>query len=129
MKLVTTVSETADIFGEFMMAWIAFERELVRLTDGHAEAPRRPFSIDEMVRVLGKDAPFSASDHRRLRELRQLRNETVHGKAEPGSVRPDHILTAQRVHGAAPADATAPFLTKTFSSTFVLGSTAKHRKN
>lgn len=91
VKLVTTVSETADIFGDFMMAWIAFERELVRVTDGNAESPRRPFSIDEMVRVLGKDAPFSTSDHRRLRELRVLRNETVHGKAEPGSVRPEHI--------------------------------------
>lgn len=73
------------------MAWIAFERELVRLTDGNAASPRRPFSIDEMVRVLGKDAPFSSSDHGRLRELRLLRNETVHGKAEPGSVRPEHI--------------------------------------
>jgi hypothetical protein len=95
VKLVTSVSATTDVFGAFMMAWIAFERELVRLTAPNQKPTRRPMSIEDMLRALGKDAPFAGTDHRRLRELRVLRNETVHGKAEPGSVTSHEVRRLQ----------------------------------
>ena len=44
-----------------------------------------------MIKTLGQESPFTNADLHQLHMLRQVRNETVHGKATPDSVKPEFI--------------------------------------
>lgn len=92
MKLVQKVSESTELFGEFMIAWRDLEVALDENLSGRGEPQElRPRSVMEMMRVLSGSAILSHQELRDLDMLRQVRNNLAHAKESPVPLTPELI--------------------------------------
>jgi hypothetical protein len=91
-----------QLLGEFLAAWVAFERMTAGLSKLNAEKlstiggrTRPPFAaVNEMVRA----GVFEPSDAKEIDELRRIRNEVVHGIVDYKSVVSQKtVLNLQRI--------------------------------
>jgi len=90
VKLVETVSQATDLFGAFILAWTELEKELTRVAGPPKTGTHRPRSVLEMVKAIGPQV-FTSADIKEIETLRGVRNETVHGIAEPETVKPEYV--------------------------------------
>lgn len=72
-----------EILGNFMYAWITFEKAVMNLSLPFGERPRIPI---DAIRLLHKEGLISRSEMAEIDHLRTIRNEIVHGRADYNSV-------------------------------------------
>jgi hypothetical protein len=74
-RLVEPEDDRTKLLGDFMAAWIDFERVLAPLQSGMMR-PRAPL---DMIRRLRADAVVSDSELAEIEAIRRVRNEVIHG--------------------------------------------------
>ena len=72
-----------EILGNFMDAWITFEKAVMNLSLPFGERPRIPI---DAIRLLHKEGLISRSEMTEIDHLRTIRNEIIHGMADYNSV-------------------------------------------
>lgn len=85
-KLTFDPEDQHQLLGEFLAAWVTFERMTAELSKANAAKlttlggrPRPPMlAMNEMLKV----GIFEAADAKDIDELRRLRNEVVHGMVD-----------------------------------------------
>lgn len=89
MKLVQKVSESTELFGEFMTAWRDFEATLNgRFPDLDAH---RSVTIMEMMRKLSDSGILSNHELNDIENLRRVRNSMAHARPSPTPLTPELI--------------------------------------
>ncbi len=76
-KLVPKSEDENAILGQFMQAWINFEKIVTALAFVIDEKSRRPMDAINFLKGSNKIKP---EELERLNEIRKIRNEVVHGK-------------------------------------------------
>lgn len=77
-KLVPKSEDENAILGQFMQAWINFEKTVTDLAFVVDEKSRKPLDAVNFLRKSNKIGP---EEHLRLNDIRKVRNEVVHGKS------------------------------------------------
>ena len=81
-------TDSAKLVGEFFNDWIEIERNIVAMSGSDK---RVPFLI--AIRKLAADGTLSAEQVRDIEKVRNIRNQLVHGEAEPEEMlRPTNML-------------------------------------
>jgi len=94
VKLVQKVSDSTELFGEFMVAWRDLEvvlNEKFPNLDTH-----RPVTVLDMIRILGDSGILSKQELKDLEGLRHVRNSIAHARPTPTPLSPELI---QRLNG------------------------------
>ena len=79
-RLVEPEEDVNALLGDFMLAWIDFERLLFRAAQLLAiDTSGRPISAMQVVRALESGGLISQAEMTEIHQLQQLRNEVVHG--------------------------------------------------
>lgn len=92
VKLVQKVSESTELFGEFMMAWRDLEVALSeRLAAPIDHRKLRPRTMMETMRSLSDSGILSDHELWDLDELRQVRNNLAHARQPTVPLTPDLI--------------------------------------
>lgn len=86
--LVDRVSQKTGLLGHFMGSWMHLEQSLRNLADRHSLLGNRPTGMIEVLRFLKNASLLTPEEANQLNVLRQIRNQVVHGAADP-----DDILT------------------------------------
>jgi len=93
VKLVQKISDSTELFGEFMTAWRDLEMALNEAFPGLET--RRPVSIMDLVRNLSGSGILSKQELKDLEELRHVRNAMAHARPSPIRLTADVILRVQ----------------------------------
>lgn len=82
-RLIEPEEEGTEILGDFMDAWITFEKASMNLSLPSDGRPKMPM---DAIRFIQKEGLISRSEIAEIDHLRTVRNEIIHGKADYNSV-------------------------------------------
>lgn len=82
-RLIDSKEVGKEILGNFMDAWIIFEKTVMDLSLPLGERPRIPI---DAIRLLHKEGSISRSEMVEFDHLRIIRNEIMHGLADYNSI-------------------------------------------
>ena len=82
-RLIEPKEEGTEILGDFMDAWIAFEKTIMNISLPSGDRPRMPI---DAIHFIKKEGLISRSEMAEIDHLRTVRNEIIHGKADYNSV-------------------------------------------
>lgn len=88
-RLVKEVDDKTKLLGDFMQAWINYEKTIVNMSFVMTEKSYRPL---DGSRLLLEHKIIDQKDFHELNLLRQIRNEVIHGKQDHNK-----ILTTEHV--------------------------------
>jgi hypothetical protein len=80
-EIVHTIQGDTELLGEFMASWVAFEAALRRLVTRHKTSVDRDIYMTSTMKLLQSNI-FSGVERREMDELRQIRNQVIHGQAD-----------------------------------------------
>lgn len=83
IRLIDSKEEGTEILGDFMDAWITFERATMKLSLLSSPHPKTPMDV---IRFIQKVDLISHSEMVEIDQLRTVRNEIIHGMADYNSV-------------------------------------------
>jgi len=78
-ELVQRVTSRTDNLGQFMSAWTSIERGLKDIARRNSPANKRATGLFDVLRIIRMAGLLSPKEITELEELRQTRNEIVHG--------------------------------------------------
>jgi len=90
--IVEHVSSKTGLLGQFMESWLTLERSLRDLADRHSLTGFRPSGMIEVLLFLKEASLLSPEESNQLNVLRQIRNQVVHGAADPEDILTPEIL-------------------------------------
>ncbi len=77
--LLTHTGGKTEELGEFLAAWVAFERSIKELASRNSLTGQGPNSVIDVMRFLRGGGFLSAEEIREIDSLRKIRNEVIHG--------------------------------------------------
>lgn len=84
-ELVAKVTPRAELFGEFMSAWVDLERGLNDAARRASQDGKGQSGLIQVMRLLGSAGLLDQTALTELNELRRIRNEAVHGVGDAHS--------------------------------------------
>ncbi|MDQ1638750.1 MAG: hypothetical protein QOF62_2089 [Pyrinomonadaceae bacterium] len=82
-RLVESESNRTELLGNFMVAWVNFEKALLSLAaPNQTSVSGRPLMPLDAARLLHRRGLILQSEMAEIDQLRRLRNEIVHGKLD-----------------------------------------------
>ncbi|MDR6266437.1 hypothetical protein [Roseobacter sp. N2S] len=78
LELLTSENSSAALVGEFFADWISVERNIIEAAGGGERIP-----LSQAVAILRKRGELTEADYLALKQVQTIRNELVHGEAEP----------------------------------------------
>lgn len=82
-RLIEPKEEGTEILGDFMDAWITFEKATMNLSLQSGNRPKMPI---DAIRFIQKEGLISRSEMAEIDHLRTVRNEIMHGMTDYNSV-------------------------------------------
>lgn len=95
-ELVEQRSARTELVGEFLAAWIDLERALRELAGTHSLTGRTPHGGLDLLRFLDGASLMEPHERREIDNLRQIRNEVVHGVANWETLLTPHVVDRVR---------------------------------
>ena len=81
-RLTEPEEDETVLLGKFMEAWVNFEKMLADAVSLlKQDTSRRPYAPMRMIDTLASEGFISKAELKEINEIRQIRNETVHGVA------------------------------------------------
>lgn len=84
----STISLRTDLFGQFIALWNRLEVELPESAFKNSISGTRPGSLLPATQFLVNSGVLSEDDYQKISDLRDLRNQTVHGQIDYKEVIP-----------------------------------------
>ena len=83
LRLIEPKEEGTEILGDFMDAWITFEKTIMNLSLSSDDRPRMPI---DAIHFIQKEGLISLPEMAEINHLRTVRNEITHGMTDYNSV-------------------------------------------
>lgn len=88
-KLIEAKEISTSLLGEFMNAWIRYEKIVKPFPPSNTKSTFRYINTPE---ILGRNGVFTSEHLERFSAIRKIRNEVVHGISNPDDVITENII-------------------------------------